>query len=123
MPPRFNKSYRIVSYRSVRCKALLSSLTYQPLHLYHCHIPTCLAVRRVFDTKSHPFDLCLVRVKLRSSICAKVRRIFKFQSQSTIVVFLIHLIIKNYVTFLILRNFKIRLTITQIAPDLYSARS
>ncbi len=37
-----------------------------------------------------------------------------FQSQSKIVVFLIHSIIKNYVIFLILRNFIIWLTIAQI---------
>ncbi len=98
----------------MKCKAVLSSLSNEPFHLYQCQIPTCFAAREVFDTKSHPFELCSGRVKLESSICAMVRRIFKFQSQSKIVVFLIHLIIKNYVIFLILRNSKIWLTIAQI---------
>ena len=60
----------------MRYRAFLSSLSNEPLCLYHCQITTCFTARNVFGTKSHLFQPLSGRVNLKSGMCTTMSRIF-----------------------------------------------
>ena len=96
----------------IRHEALLSSLSNETAHLYHCQIPTRFTTHEVFGTESHSFELQSGRGKAEGIIFAMVRRIFEFLNIKKIPQFLIIMCIKN--TTVLFCDWIIHLTIAQI---------